>query len=144
MMMKSRLLALVLLTFAALPMASAAEPDDDLRHRLGMTPAERVEFLSEMRQMLTSIQGIIAGIGTEDRERIAAAARYSGNRMARATPDSLRQRLPREFQEIGGPTHMLFEEIAIRAETDDMADLAVLTGQTMQQCLACHAMFRAD
>ncbi|WP_127478403.1 hypothetical protein [Sulfurivermis fontis] len=141
---KSRLLALALLTSAALPVASAAEPDGDPRHRLGMTPAERVEFLAEMRQMLTSIQGIIAGIGTEDRERIAAAARYSGNRMARATPDSLRRRLPREFQEIGGPTHMLFEEIAIRAETDDMADLAVLTGQTMQQCLACHAMFRAD
>lgn len=144
MMMQSRLLALVLLTFAALPMASAAEPDDDLRHHLAMTPAERGEFLAEMRQMLTSIQDIITGIGTEDRERIAAAARYSGNRMARATPDSLRQRLPREFQEIGGPTHMLFEEIAIRAETDDMADLAVLTGQTLQQCLACHAMFRAD
>jgi cytochrome c556 len=144
MTVKAQFFALTLLTTAALPTAFAAEPDGDLRHRLGMTPAERGEFLNEMRQMLTSIQGIIAGIGSEDRERIAEAARYSGNRMARATPDSLRQRLPGEFQEIGGPTHMLFEEIAIRAETDDMADLAVLTGQTLQQCLACHAMFRAD
>ncbi len=122
----------------------ADETTDDGRIRLGMTAAERVEFLAEMRQMLTSIQGIIAGIGTEDREQIAAAARYSGNRMARATPTSLRQRLPQSFQDIGGPTHMMFEEIAIRADTDDMADLAVLTGETMQQCLACHAMFRAD
>lgn len=124
--------------------AWAGEAADDGRIRLGMTAAEREEFLAEMRQMLTSIQGIIAGIGTEDRERIAAAARYSGNRMARTTPASLRQRLPQAFQDIGGPTHMLFEEIAIRADTDDMADLAVLTGETMQQCLACHAMFRAD
>lgn len=136
--------ALALLAFIAPAMAWAAEPDGDRRHRLGMTPEERVEFLAEMRQMLTSIQGIIAGIGSEDRERIAEAARYSGNRMARATPASLRQRLPQAFQEIGGPTHMLFEEIAIRADTDDMADLATLTGETMQQCLACHAMFRAD
>ncbi|MCB1761115.1 MAG: hypothetical protein KDI68_15195 [Gammaproteobacteria bacterium] len=94
--------------------------------------------------MLASIQGIIAGIGEEDRERIIEAARYSGNRMARATPASVRARLPKEFREIGGPTHMLFEEIVIRAETDDMASLAELTGRTMQNCLACHARFRAD
>lgn len=41
--------------------------------------------------MLASIQGIIAEIGEEDRERIIEAARYSGNRMARATPASVRE-----------------------------------------------------
>lgn len=116
----------------------------DTRARLGLTESERAEFLAEMRQMLASIQGIIAGIGAEDRERIIEAARYSGNRMARATPASVRARLPKEFQEIGGPTHMLFEEIVIRAETDDMASLAELTGRTLQNCLACHALFRTD
>lgn len=136
--------ALLLLIPAATAVAWAEEADSDLRHRLGLTPAERVEFFSEMRQMLASIQGIIAGIGAEDRTRIAEAARLSGNRMARATPASVTQKLPASFREIGGPTHMLFEEIAIRAETDDMSDLATLTGETMQQCLACHAMFRAD
>lgn len=39
---------------------------------------------------------------------------------------------------------MLFEEIAVRAETDDMAGLALLTGRVLQQCLRCHAQFRAD
>jgi len=116
----------------------------DTRTSLGLTESERTEFLAEMRQMLASIQGIIAGIGAEDRDRIIEAARYSGNRMARATPASVRAKLPKEFQEIGGPTHMLFEEIVIRAETDDMASLAELTGRTMQNCLACHALYRAD
>jgi hypothetical protein len=97
-----------------------------------------------MRQMLTSIQGIVAGIGAEDREAIAAAARLSGNRMARATPPSVRGKMPPAFKEIGGPTHMLFEEIAVRAETDDMASLAELTGRTLQNCIACHAQFRAE
>lgn len=142
--MKTLLPALALLLSATTPVTWAGEPDDDPRHRLRLTPAERAEFLTEMRQMLTSIQGIIGGIGTEDRERIAEAARYSGNRMARATPASVTRKLPASFREIGAPTHMLFEEIAIRAETDDMADLATLTAETMQQCLACHAMFRAD
>ena len=48
------------------------------RTSLGLTAAERIELLAEMRQMLGSIQGIIAGIGAEDRERIAEAARLSG------------------------------------------------------------------
>jgi len=135
-----------LLGFVLAAQGAWAAPNDtvDNRIHLGLTENERAEFLAEMRQMLASIQGIIAGIGEEDRERIIEAARYSGNRMARATPASVRARLPKEFQEIGGPTHMLFEEIVIRAETDDMASLAELTGRTMQNCLACHAQFRAD
>lgn len=141
--MTTRRILFVLLTSAVSSWAWA-DGDADGRIRLGLTPAERVEFLVEMRQMLTSIQGIIAGIGAEDRERIAEAARLSGNRMARATPASITQKLPASFREIGGPTHMMFEEITIRAETDDMSDLATLTAETMQQCLACHAMFRAD
>ena len=39
---------------------------------------------------------------------------------------------------------MLFEELAVRAESDEMEDLASFTGDLMQQCLRCHAMFRAD
>lgn len=109
---------------------------------LGLTPEERVEFLAEMRQMLASVQGILQGIGTEDRNRIAAAARLSGNRMARATPDSVREKLPQSFGDIGGPTRLLFEELAVRAETDEMDSLARFTAELMNQCVACHAVFR--
>ncbi|TAM43481.1 MAG: hypothetical protein EPN55_13555 [Gammaproteobacteria bacterium] len=127
---------------------SVAWADDathqDKRLDLGLTAAERNEFLSEMRQMLASVQGIVAGISTEDRQKIAKSARYSGNRMARATPVSVRRKLPPSFRDIGGDTHMMFEEIAVRAEADDMDMLAALTGRLMQQCLTCHAMFRAN
>ncbi len=109
---------------------------------LGLTPEERVEFLAEMRQMLASVEGILQGIGTEDRNRIAAAARLSGNRMARATPDSVREKLPQSFRDIGGPTHLLSEELAVRAETDEMDSLARFTAELMNPCVACHAVFR--
>ncbi|OSM07069.1 hypothetical protein MAIT1_00017 [Magnetofaba australis IT-1] len=109
-----------------------------------MTTSERAQFLSEMRQMLISIQGVMQGIATEDRTAIIEAARYSGNRMARATPQSLRDKLPMEFKQLGAPTHMLFEEIVIRAETDDMADIAEVAAQALANCAACHAQFRAD
>ncbi len=143
--MQRRFTRAMLLASVVFIITPASQADAvDTRQSLGLTDAERVEFLAEMRQMLASIQGIVTGIGTENRAAIAASARLSGNRMARATPESVRAKLPQAFKDIGGPTHLLFEEIAIRAETDDMADLAVLTGRTLEQCLACHAQFRAD
>jgi hypothetical protein len=114
----------------------------DTRIDLGLTAEERADFLAEMRVMLASIQGILAGIGADDRERIAEAARQSGNRMARATPETVRAKLPQAFRDLGGPTHMMFEELAIRAETDDMDSLASAAAVIMNQCLACHATFR--
>lgn len=118
--------------------------NDDTRISLGLTAKEKSDFLSEMRKMLSSIQGVITGIGENDRPLIIHSASVSGNRMARATPDSIRQKLPQSFKDIGGPTHMMFEELAARAETDDMESLAALTGKLMQQCLACHAMFKTN
>jgi len=117
---------------------SAADP----RQNLQLSPGERAEFLSEMRNMLSSIQQILLGIGSSDRELIAENARRSGNRMARATPASVRAKLPQSFRDIGGPTHMMFEELAVHAETDEMEMLARQTGELMKQCMACHATFR--
>jgi hypothetical protein len=134
------------LLLAAVGAANAADAPPlalDNRIDLGLTPDEQTEFLAEMRVMLASIQGILQGIGENDRERIAEAARQSGNRMARATPETMRAKLPQAFRDLGGPTHMLFEELAVRAETDDMNSLASAAAVIMNQCLACHAMFRA-
>ena len=137
---------LFLLWLAIVSTATAAGEDPvptvDNRIDLGLTAEERTEFLAEMRVMLASIQGILQGIGENDRERIAEAARQSGNRMARATPESVRAKMPQSFRDLGGPTHMLFEELAVRAETDDMDSLASAAAVIMNQCLACHAMFR--
>ena len=96
----------------------------DNRINLNLTANERAEFLAEMRQMLASVQGVMQGIGESDRNRIAESSRLSGNRMARATPNTVRAKLPQSFKEIGGPTHMMFEEMAVRAETDEMDMLA--------------------
>lgn len=116
----------------------------DNRIKLNLSPDERAEFLAEMQKMLGSVQGIMQGIGDSDRDLIAGAARLSGNRMARATPNAVRTKLPQSFKEIGGPTHMMFEELAVRAETDDMDMLARDAGKLMNQCMTCHATFRVQ
>lgn len=133
---------LLALTLAYTSVHAADNRSADARIDLKLTPEERVEFLAEMRHMLGSIQGIMQGIGESDRTRIAAAARQSGNRMARATPASVRAKLPQAFRDLGGPTHMMFEELAVRAETDDMDSLARDAANLMNQCMACHATFR--
>lgn len=151
MSIKSQMIGL--LVAALLPGVSMAQPIEpvplpsaqgDSRISLHMTPEERTEFLASMRVMLGSVQGILRGIATDDRALIERSAKLSGNQMARATPDALRKRLPLEFAELGAPTHLAFEEMAVRAETDPRNELTRLMADTMNQCMACHARFKAD
>jgi hypothetical protein len=135
------ILTLMLLVWPACSQVGGA---GDPRISLGMTTDERAQFLGEMREMLGSIQGVLQGIVAGDRRQIAAHASRSGNRMARATPEALRRRLPSTFKDIGGPTHLMFEELVVRSETDDLDLLLGLTARIMDQCMACHAQFRAD
>ena len=143
MTIRTLFLSLTMITFSFSVYAEDNKSMDN-RINLKLTESEKVEFLSEMRQMLSSIQGIIIGIGENDRKKIIKSARYSGNRMARATPESIKRKTPQSFKDIGGPTHMMFEELVVRAETDDMDLLTSFTGELMEKCLACHATFKTD
>jgi len=136
------LLAWPLAVLAQAPATPGAEAAADRRFNLRLTPSEQADFLAEMRVMLGSVQGIVQGMAESDRDAIAKFARISGNRMARATPAAVRAKLPPAFQELGAPTHMMFEELAVRAATDDMDQLAAHLGQTLHQCMACHAAFK--
>ena len=81
--------------------AAESEKMQTIDHRMSLklTKTEKIVFLSEMRQMLISIQGIISGIGENNPEKIIKSARYSGNRMARATPQSIKSKTPKSFQD---------------------------------------------
>jgi hypothetical protein len=144
MIMKKIVLITILIFCQIIDSAAEENVNPDSRKSLDLTLEEKAQFLSEMRQMLSSIQGIISGIAEEDPDKIIESAKYSGNRMARATPVSIKNKTPQEFKDIGGPTHMMFEELVIRAETDDMQTLTELTGRILQQCIGCHAIYRAN
>jgi hypothetical protein len=140
--MNSRYRALTLTLGLIFTATANAEQPADSRINLGFTAEESAVLLADMRNMLVSIQGILQGIGANDRTAIAAAARLSGNQMARTTPASIRAKVPKSFKDIGGPTHLAFEDIALRAETDEMDALARQTAEVMNQCAVCHAQFR--
>ena len=93
--------------------------------------------------MLASIQGILQRI----RRRRPGARRRRGTPVREPNGEGHArcgsgENSPQAFRDLGGSTHMLFEELAVRAETDDMDSLARDAAQLMNQCLACHAAFR--
>ncbi len=63
-------------------------------------------------------------------------------------PNQLKIKPPVSFEQIGGPTHMMFEELIINAEEmdlndkDDIVDLTEFTAKLMRNCLACHAALK--
>lgn len=144
-MMVMRLLksVFVALFLSGFQVSFAAEVEDH-RQSMHLTETEKVVFLTDMRKMLASVQGITLALANEDRQAMMDAAKVSGNQMARDTPMSIKQKLPPSFQAIGAPMHLSFEEFAIRAEMDDVADLTVHLGQMMNYCMACHAAFKVN
>lgn len=146
-MIKQTLIGILLLSLSTISLAEEPpkeEPLKDTRISLGFNDEEKAFFYKEMQQMLGSIQGILIGLGEEDREKIIAAAKQSGNAMPRKMLDSVRKKTPPEFKALGHPTHMMFEELAVRAQDDDMASIAAFTGKLMGNCMACHAKYKVN
>lgn len=140
-MNKKRLVIGLLVLFGQLAWADEVK---DTRQSLHLTPSERAFFLKDMRQMLSSVQQIVAAMASDNRQTMIEAAKLSGNQMARHTPLSIKQKLPASFQALGAPTHLGFEEFAIRAETDDLSELSERLGQLMNNCMTCHATFKVN
>ena len=117
-------------------------PGLDSRIDLGLTAEERTEFLTEMRTCWRAFRAscrvsVRTTASGSPNPRASPATAWRGPRPSRCAP-SCRRRSATS----AGPTHMLFEELAVRAETDDMDSLASAAAVIMNQCLACHATFR--
>lgn len=131
---------LAMLIAAALGLG-AARADDRLA--IEVPPEGRDLVLDEMRTMLASVRGIVAGLAENDMARVAEAARASGTATAVDLAPELRQRLPAEFKQLGISVHEAFDELADLAESGASTH-AVLTRLRAQldSCVACHATFR--
>jgi hypothetical protein len=104
----------------------------DQRLAVHLAPAERDLVLKEMRQMLTSVHGIID-----------AAARASGMAMAADVNPMLMAKLPFEFKQLGMSVHADFDQLATTVAagaepTTALRDLSSITAR----CVACHSVYR--
>lgn len=140
----TRAAALVLLVALAGQANVHAQPaSTDARQRVTLPAAARDKVLAEMRSMLVSINGVIAGLAARDPAAAEKAARAAGMGTAADVDPAVKAALPREFLLLGMGTHRGFDALADRirsgaAAEDVLRDLAAVTGN----CVTCHAAYR--
>jgi hypothetical protein len=118
------------------------QPSADGRTAILLAPPERDIVLAEMRNMLTTVLGVVTALAADDRAGVAAAARRSGMAATNVTP-ALAAKIPQSFMQMGMGVHRGFDELAAAADAGN--PLAELTGRVSAQlgvCVACHASYR--
>lgn len=147
-------------------MAMAQEvPSQDARVAIALPVAERDMFLTEMRGLLTAVNGMLRGVATRDTALLRASAVQGG--MAGMMHGGMGRRgmgggamrgsgmmgmgrgmgpaMPEGFRALYHATRFGFDSLAERISrgvTPDtvVARLATLTGN----CVACHATYRFE
>lgn len=137
------ILSIIVALFAYKFTAGSVAPSDDGRQAVIISKDERNALLLEMRTWLISAQGVLAAANKEDLAAVSKIARVSGMAAEEETPGSLFRKIPLEMKKLGFATRARFDDIAVMAEEgkDSKAILALL-GDTMNNCIACHAMYR--
>jgi hypothetical protein len=128
------------LALAAVPFS--AQPQD-ARTTVPVTAAEREFVLGEMRELLVAVRDMIDAAAANDMDRLARAARAAGMENHRPPPAGLRDKLPKEFRQLGFGVHTEFDVIARDATEIRDRDLALKRiAANMARCVACHATYR--
>ncbi len=125
----------------------ATTPSADGRTVVHLAPTERDFILTEMRQLLQAVHGVVTGLSdpdqTQGHAQAAAAARSAGMKMAVDDNPSLMLKLPLPLKQLGMSVHRDFDELAdaITGGTTSQDILQRLSTITTR-CLACHEMYQ--
>ena len=115
----------------------------DRRIAIVLQPGERDLVLSEMRGLLSAVQGILEGANQADVNRIVQSARSAGMAAAADVNPVLMAKLPLAFKTLGISVHRDMDEIANAAEAGKPApELLKMTSNTLAKCVACHASWQ--
>ena len=128
----------------ATPSMSIA-PDPDTRTAILLPVQGRHAVLSEMRLMLTSVQGYVDAAARGDTAGIRAAAQASGMAAARDMDPAMEDRLPAEFLRLGMSTHVAWDSLAVDVGRGVPAAQALgRLGTIMKNCVDCHTQYRIN
>lgn len=118
---------------------------EDGRTAIHLESAERDLVLAEMRGFLESVQMITKGVIDNDMQLVAEAAKKVGKAAQGQVPGTLVGKLPIEFKKLGFDTHTQFDQLALNAtEFGDSATVLTELSTLLQNCTACHAVYRID
>jgi hypothetical protein len=120
-------------------------PGADGRLEIVLAPAERDQILSEMRQLLKAVHGVVTGLsGSEQSLKEAEqAARTAGMTMAADTDPAIMAKLPLAFKQMGMSIHQDMDALAaaiVQKETPQQI-LQRLSSMTAR-CTTCHDLYR--
>ena len=117
----------------------------DGRTAIQLSHEEKDLVLAEMRTMLGSVQGIVAGLSKEDLEKVRVSAKASGNAIAAEVPPPLMAKLPLEFKQRGFGVHRGFDEISVAVEQQETTDMIMSRlGDQLDNCVSCHSTYRLE
>jgi hypothetical protein len=115
----------------------------DNRTAVGLAAGERELILSEMRNLLGGVQGILDSINRVDMKQAASAARAIGMASAADVNPALLAKLPMPFKELGMSVHHDMDDLAQAAESGkSAAELQTMLTNTLSKCVACHASWQ--
>jgi hypothetical protein len=122
-------------------------PSADGRTAVLLKPAERDFILTEMRQLLQAVHGVVTGVSHPDQAegyaQAVLAARSAGMEMAADDNPALLLKLPLPMKQLGMSVHRDFDEMAdaISAGATSQDILQRLSSIT-NRCVTCHEMYQ--
>lgn len=115
----------------------------DGRTAVILQPAERNAVLGEMRMLLEASQSIIEALANNDLDTVEKTARPLGASAIATVDFALRAKLPLEFKKLGFGTHYAMDDMADMAKEKKPAkEIQIKLAETMNNCIACHAMYQ--
>jgi hypothetical protein len=118
-------------------------PSLDSRTTVALSEVERDQILTEMRQLLKSVHGVLQGVSIQDLSGAGKSARAAGMAMAADVNPLLMAKLPLTFKAMGMSVHRDFDGLANGIQSGERSEqvlkrLADLTSR----CTACHDLYR--
>ena len=140
-----RYAVLILLGLAlGLPGSTSAQaPAKDERRAVALTEPTLVYVLTEMRNLMDALQGVMEAAGKGDWDKAAAAADKSGMKAAKATPKEVTAELPDEIRQMSRQMRLAFDAVAETASSKrDAAAVSAKVAEIMTFCNTCHQGYR--
>jgi len=120
-------------------------PAPDGRTAVVLSEAERNQILTEMRQLLKSVHGVLQGFSSQDLDGAGRAAKAAGMAMAADVNPALMAKLPLAFKAMGMSVHRDFDALADGIHSGERGEQVLKRlSDLIGRCAACHELYRVS
>ncbi len=120
-------------------------PGADGRTEIVLAASERDQILTEMRQLLKAVDGVVTGLSSSGGDMKAAeqSARAAGMTMAADTSPAIMVKLPLAFKQMGMSIHKDMDALADAiAQREASQQILQRLSSMTARCTTCHDLYR--